>query len=154
MLRELLMLQKQDTGNFSEMDTVRLDSSIIQDITKLSEWIQHDPYHKDCLDPLWWLTGQGFLSYKIQDDEGITMYVRTDKEDDLLRLHVQFAPGNEVSKKRVVESMLQAIPKMELLAKHEGLKGLIYKSTNPSLIKFLERKGFQTVGNDDHLLRV
>lgn len=133
---------------------MNFEPSTIEQAGELLGWITADPYHKDCLDPFWWLTGQGFLSYKIKDDEGTTMYVRTEKEDDLLRLHVQFAPEKEVNKKRVVESMLWAIPKMELLAKHEGLKGLVYKSTNPPLIRFLERRGFQAVGNNDHLLGI
>ena len=123
------------------------------DIEQLSEWIANDPYHKDCLNPLWWLTGNGFLAYCLQDDKGPTMYVRIDKEDDLMRLHCQFAPETEVNKKRVMKSLTWALPQMRQLAKENGMKGFIYKSTSSLLIGYMERKfGFQAVGNDDHKL--
>lgn len=123
------------------------------DIDQLSEWIKVDPYHKNSLDPLWWLTGNGFLSYCLQDSKGPTMYVRLDRDNDLMRLHTQFAPESEVSKLRVVKSLLWALPKMETLARHEDLKGFVFKSTNPSLIDFMFRKfSFVSIGNDDFVL--
>jgi hypothetical protein len=123
------------------------------DIEQLSEWIQNDPYHKDSLDPLWWLTGQGFLSFCIQDDKGPTMYARLDEEDGLMRLHCQFGPESEVSKKRVIQTFLWALPKLQIKAQENGMIGFIYKSTSPLLIQYMERQfGFQAIGNDDHKL--
>jgi hypothetical protein len=132
---------------------MRFLPSIEQDTEQLSEWIGNDPYHKDCLDPLWWLTGNGFLAYCIQDEKGPTMYVRTDLENDLMRLHCQFAPEQEVNKKRVMKSLTWALPKMKSLAVEYGMIGFVYKSTSPLLIGYMERKfGFQAIGNDDHKL--
>lgn len=130
---------------------MRFEPTIIQDISKLSEWIQADSYHMGNSDPLWWLTGQGFLCYKVVDDEGTTLFMRTDREDRL-RLHTQFGPESEVSKKRTMKSLIWGLPKMILLASQEGFKGLVYESTSPTLIKFMEKQGFHAVENNDHEL--
>lgn len=129
---------------------MKFSESTPNDIEQLTEWIKHDPYHKDCLIPEWWLTGDGLLSYCIQDSQGPTMYVRIDKENDLMRLHCQFAPETEVSKSRVVKSLLWALPRMEVFAKQQQLKGFVYKSTSPSLIQFMQiRFGFTPIGSDN-----
>jgi hypothetical protein len=121
------------------------------DIEQLSEWIQNDPYHRDCLDPHWWLTGQGFLSFCVQDSKGPTMYVRLDKDGELLRLHIQFAPESEVSKLRVIKSILWGLPKIELMARAHNLKGFIFKSNSLSLINFMKNKfGFISINSDDY----
>jgi hypothetical protein len=132
---------------------MKFTPSTNQDIEQLSEWIKADPYHKDCLNPQWWLTGNGILSYCLQDLKGPTMYVRLDKDGDLLRIHCQFAPQVEVNTTRVVKSLMWAFPRMETVARQNSLKGFIYRSTSSLLIEFMERKfGFQPIGNDDHLL--
>jgi hypothetical protein len=131
---------------------MKFTPSTEQDIEQLSEWIENDPYHKDCLNPHWWLTGQGLLSYCIQDSKGPTMYVRLDVEDSSMRLHCQFAPISEVSKIRVVKSLIWALPKMKSVARHNNLQSFVYKSTSPDLIKFMQMKfGFVPVGNDDYM---
>lgn len=131
--------------------------STSDDIDQLEEWIAQDPYHKDCLDPLWWLTGVegSFLCFCLQDSHGPTMYVRTDKENDLLRLHIQFGPESEVSKHRVVKSIIRGWPQLEYIRKQEQMKGFIFRSKSKSLINFMEAKfGFMTSqsGNDDYIL--
>lgn len=130
---------------------MKFTESTESDIEQLSEWIKADPYHKDCLNPYWWLTGNGgLLSYCLQDNRGPTMYVRLDKENDLLRLHTQFSPESEVSKLRVVKSLLWALPKMEVIAHENNLKGFIYKSVSPSLIDFMKKKfGFVSADSDN-----
>jgi hypothetical protein len=129
---------------------MKLTSSTTDDIEQLTAWIKNDPYHRDCLNPVWWLTGNGLLSYCIQDSKGPTMYVRTDKENDLMRLHCQFAPESEVSKIRVVKSLLWALPKMEFFGKQNQLTGFVYKSTSPSLVQFMQIKfGFMPFGFDN-----
>jgi hypothetical protein len=130
-----------------------LTSSNLGDVEQLTEWIKHDPYHEDMLNPTWWLTGNGLLSYVIQDLKGPTMYVRTDQDGTNLRIHTQFAPESEVSKIRVIKSIIFALPKMELLAKQNKLTGMIYMSTSQALIQFMQIKfGFIAVGNDDYSL--
>lgn len=132
---------------------MKLSESLPSDIEQLTEWIKHDPYHKDYLNPYWWITGNGLLSYVIQDSKGPTMYVRVDKDNDLLRIHTQFAPETEVSKLRVIRSIIFAIPMMTALAKQHDLKGLVYQSTSPSLIEFMQVKfHFTPTGTDDYVL--
>jgi hypothetical protein len=130
---------------------MKFTESTENDIEQLTEWIQNDPYHRDCLDPYWWLTGQGLLSFCIQDSNGPTMYVRLDKDGELLRLHTQFAPESEVSKLRVIKSILRSLPKIELIARAYNLKGFIFKSTSLSLINFMKNKfGFIPVNSEDY----
>jgi hypothetical protein len=133
---------------------IRFTPSTEQDFPQLTEWIQSDPYHKDCLNPGWWITGNGFLAFCLQDSHGPTMYARVDVENDSLRLHCQFAPESEVSKPRVVKSLLFAIPKMKELAKHENLTGLVTQSTSEPLIKFLSRLGFVPATQNDYILEI
>ncbi|VVB52821.1 Uncharacterised protein [uncultured archaeon] len=131
---------------------MNITETIQQDVEQLTEWIQNDPYHKDCLDPLWWLTGNGLLSFCVSDSEGPTMYARMDKDGELLRMHCQFAPESEVSKIRSAKSLIWAVPIMEHYAKEQGLKGLVYKSVSEPLISFMQRQfAFVPTGNDDYI---
>lgn len=131
---------------------MKFTPSTEQDIERLSDWIMRDPYHKNCLDPIWWLTGQGLLSYRIEDYKGVTMYARFDEDNQLLRLHCQFAPESEVSKLRVIKSIMWAIPRMEQFARQNNTRGLIYKSVNPNLIEFMKAKfGFVSSSDDDYV---
>jgi hypothetical protein len=130
---------------------MKFTESTENDIEQLTEWIQNDPYHQDCLDPYWWLTGQGLLSFCIQDSNGPIMYVRLDRDGELLRFHTQFAPESEVSKLRVVKSIVRGLPKIELIARAYNLKGFIFKSTSLSLINFMKNKfGFIPVNSEDY----
>ncbi len=132
---------------------MKLSPSTLDDIEQLTEWIKEDPYHNSILNPTWWITGNGILAYCIQDGKGPTMYVRTDKEGDLLRVHTQFAPETEVSKIRVIKSILFAMPKMIAFAKDSHLKGLIYRSTSPTLIQFMQRQfSFVPAGTEDDFI--
>ena len=122
------------------------------DTERLERWIELDPYHRGT-DPLFWMTGNGLLSYRIDDAQGVTMYVRLDKNDNLLRLHTQFAPDTEVSKLRTVKGLIWALPKMETVARENNLDGYVFQSTSPSLILFMVKKfGFTPIGNDDYQL--
>lgn len=83
------------------------------------------------------------------------MFVRTDQDADYLRLHTQFAPESEVSKLRVIKSIIFALPKMEHIAKQNNLKGLIYMSQSQPLIQFMQIKFRFTpvaAGSDDYSL--
>ncbi len=132
---------------------IKFVSTTEKDVPHLTGWIETDPYHKDCLDPYWWLTGcGGVLSYRIEDSQGPTMYARMDEEERLMRLHCQFGPESEVSKIRTIKSLLWAIPRMEYFAKTRHLEGFIYRSVSPSLIKFMEAKfRFVATSNDDYV---
>jgi hypothetical protein len=132
----------------------RFTPSTENDVQQLSEWINADCYHKDCLNPGWWITGSGFLSFCVQDSQGPTMYARVDVENDSLRLHCQFAPQSEVSRARVIKALLFAIPRMKELAKSENLSRLITQSTSEPLIGFLSRLGFVQATHSDYVLEI
>lgn len=134
---------------------MKLVPSTEQDIEQLTKWIEADPYHKDCLNPRWWLTGNALLSYRLEDSAGTTMYVRTEPDGDALRIHTQFAPESEVSKSRTVKSIIWAIPRMEVFAEMNDLHALVYKSVSPALIQFMEKKfRFVSIGNDDYRMPI
>jgi len=130
---------------------MRLESSTEQDIEQLTEWIKADEYHNDVLNPSWWLTGNGLLAFRLEDAKGVTMYVRLDKDEDLLRLNFQFAPPGAVSKLRVARNLLWIVPKMKVIAQQNDLKGLIFRSRSPNLVSFGQVAfGFVPVGNNDY----
>jgi hypothetical protein len=132
---------------------IKLTPSTEQDIERITGWIAQDVYHSGRMSAEWWLTGNGLLSYRLQDDKGPMMYVRTDVDNDLMRLSTQFAPESEVSKLRVVKSLIWALPKMEYLAKQNQLRGFVYESTSKSLIDFMNKLGFIALDNtDDYVL--
>jgi hypothetical protein len=134
---------------------MKFETSTEQDIEQLTRWIENDPYHKDCLDPRWWLTGNGsLLSFRFDDSEGAVCYVRLDSDGHFCGLHTQFAPEQEVSKSRLVRSMLEAIPVIAEYAKQHGLEGIMFESTSITLIEFMKKIfGFQPAGGNDFVLR-
>src|ERR1700733_3397906 len=97
------------------------------------------------------LTGQGLLSYRLDDAWSTLCYVRVNEEPDYLRLHTQFAPRDLVSRSRIVAGMLFAIPMMTELAAVMGKSGLVTESVSPNLIRCLQRLGFDSVGNNDYI---
>jgi len=122
------------------------------DVLLLQSWIDADPSHsvKEAAD--WWVFG-GYLHFKLVDEQGTTMFVRFDREGDLLRLHTQFAPVEEVSETRVAKAISQAIPEFSSYAKLDNVAGIITESSSPKLIAFLcGRLGFKSHGNDNYVL--
>lgn len=130
---------------------MKLTPSTEQDVEQLTEWIKADEYHNDVLNPHWWLTGNGLLSFRLEDSKGIAMYVRLDKDEDLLRMNFQFAPPDVVSKRRVARDLLWVVPKMRVIAKQNQLRALIFRSRSPNLVLFGQVAfGFVPVGNNDY----
>jgi hypothetical protein len=97
------------------------------------------------------LTGNGLLSFRVDDELGPVFYVRLD-EGEFCRLSVQFAPHDIVPKRRLVVSMLEALPKAIQVAKDSGSKGMTFDSSSPTLIKFMDRIGFKDSGNGSYTL--
>ena len=123
---------------------MKLTPSTQQDIPQLTQWIEHDPYHKNCLDPVWWLTGVygSLLSYRLDDDTGPICYVRLDPKDErgLIRLHTQFAPVEQVSRLRLVKQMLLCVPAMMYYCKQQQGAGLVFQSSSSLLINFMKTR--------------
>lgn len=121
------------------------------DALQIADWTLADLHHRENLSTSWWYTGEGFLSYRLDDEWSTLCYVRVDEESEHLRLHTQFAPSHLVSVSRIVRGMLSAIPQMSELARVMGKAGLITNSVSPNLIRFLQRLGFESVGNNDYM---
>lgn len=133
---------------------IRLLESTKDDISQLAEWIEADPWHHNQGQPEWWLTGNGALSFCLQDDKGPLCYVRLDQEGELIRLHTQFAPYDEVNKIRLVRGMIKCLPMVEKFARDSKANGIIFKSSSAGLIQFMKKwnKNFKEAQNDDYVL--
>lgn len=134
---------------------MELVASTEQDIEQIKQWAEQDidPTHRS-VSPVWWITGNGILCYKIVDSQGVTMYVRTEADNNMLRLHTQFGPESQVSKIRVIKSLLWALPKMEVVGKQFELTGFVFRSQSGSLIDFMTLKfGFESLSGDDYCKR-
>lgn len=138
---------------------VKLTETNPEDVEQIREWVAVDPWHKDdplCQSPESMITGNGLLSFCVQDDEGPVCYVKL-TQDGLLRVRIsiQFGPESEVSRKRVSIGLAQrGVPAMKLYAKKFGYRSLVFESKNPELIAFSKRFGFEAVGNDQFVAEV
>ena len=123
-----------------------------EDLPLLKNWIDADSWHQNKESIEWWL--RGYLSFKLADDRGTTVFVRFDREGDLVRLHSQFATTEEVSEARVALSISEAIPRFIECAKRDGVKGIVTESVSPKLVAFLQaRLGFEYSGaGNDYVL--
>lgn len=131
-----------------------LRTTTMFDIERIKRWISVDPYHKDGdIPPEDLLTGKGKLCFCLTDSDGPLCYVRLDSEGgDLLRLATQFGPREEVSARRLVVGMLEAgIPAILHFAKDKGYKGVIFRSTSPSLIAFMKKQEFEWLKENDYM---
>lgn len=125
------------------------------DLSQIQEWINADSYHKDVprctAEGL--LTGNGALTFRLQDDEGPLCFVRLDAEGEFLRLSTQFGPESEVSKRRLVTGLLSTgIPAITMFGKENKYKGIVFESTSPTLIAFMDKQGFRLKSGDDYVL--
>lgn len=105
----------------------------------LTHWIESDKHHRgDSAE--WWFT-PGVLNSVIEDEVGIVCFVKLVKTDIGLTLHTQFGPQSEVSVRRLIPVILEAIPKIIEVAKPYG--SLSFQSVSPRLISFMKRFGFE-----------
>lgn len=123
-----------------------------EDLPVLQSWIDADSWHQNKESVEWWL--RGYLSFKLVDDRGITVFVRFDREGDRVRLHSQFAIPSEVSEHRVAVSISEAIPRFIECAKVDGVKGIVTESVSPKLVAFLTtRLGFVPDEGNNYVLK-
>lgn len=124
-----------------------------QDYDTITRWIEADIFHFGKMDANWWLPRPDALySFCVEDDKGAVLFIRIDKEQDIFRFHMQFPPTEEIGKLRVAKTLLKIFNPLIDEFKQGG-KGIVFQSTNDPLIKFMIKKGFQPVGNDDYLLQ-
>lgn len=126
-----------------------------KDLPRIEDWIDHDFFHFQKMAADWWIGGADcVLSCRVDDHEGPVMYMKADKEKELVRLHVQFAPESVVSKRRVIHAILDGFPRFVWVMKTFPIKGIIFESVNDLLISFMKKKlSFASCGGDDYLLQ-
>lgn len=112
------------------------------DLDQIAAWTEKDEFHRDINCPDWWMTGNGSLSFRLDDDEGPVVYVRLD-DGEMYRLHCQFPPPNAVSKRRLVRGMLGIFPLLLQYAKDAGAEGMIFTSVSHKLVRFMGKLGFE-----------
>lgn len=131
---------------------MRFAPSVTSDIPQLIDWIAADPFHHN-MNPEWWLTGNDCITaFVVIDNEGPTMYARLDEEGDRARIHVQFAPESEVSKRRTVAGLIFGLEGIKRMA--SGKRAIVFESESPLLILFLEKIGFKSAGGIDYEVEI
>jgi hypothetical protein len=130
--------------------TTEADLGQIKDWWKADEDHKHKPFSDD-----FFLTGSGLLTFRLDDEDGPLLYCRLDEQNEfgLSRIHLQFAPEDIVSKRRLVVAMLKAMTVVFDHVKSTGAAGIVFESTSATLISFFERQGFVRVAEtDDYVL--
>jgi hypothetical protein len=121
-------------------------------INTLRSWITKDKFSRIST-PRFWMTGESLLSFCCQDDSPV-LFVRIDAEGDAARLHTLFGPPEDVSKRRIAESLAVGFPKIADELRRQGFKMAVYESVSPSLIAFMSAFGFipSTGSSNDFVL--
>lgn len=137
---------------------IKFSATSFEDQDRILDWATADPYHSSqalISGPGWWLTGsQCLMAARIDDSQGPVFYSRLDDEVDFVRLHIQFAPQEVVSRGRVAKAIIEALPMWETYAKTQGKQGIVFESISATLIVFGEKLGFERIGqSDDYVLR-
>lgn len=121
-----------------------------EDLPRLAEWIEADPWH--CGGPApWWICPESLVTARLDDEEGPVMYIRINRDGERVRLNTQFAPVSAVSKKRVALAIVDALPRIVAVMRHKDATGIVFSSESRLLINFMEKNGFRPIGNDDFL---
>lgn len=113
-----------------------------QDAAQIAAWVAADPDHAGRVSANFFLPSENpsdtkAFFYTIEDALGPVFYVRG---ENVLRLHVQFAPNQ---KRRTPPALDEFISSISEGAKKLGYKQIIYDSVFQPLIQFLERRGFK-----------
>jgi hypothetical protein len=127
--------------------TVETDTPLIQ------SWVDADSWnHHKNID--WWINDPCYLRFKLEDDEGVVIFVRFDQEGEtMVRLHSQFGPVSQVSENRVATAISESMPRFITQAKTNGVTGIVTESVSPKLIMFLcSRLRFKPDTGDDYKL--
>ena len=135
---------------------MRLEASTPADLPQIKVWWDADEDHKrKPFSDDFFLTGSGLLVFRLDDSHGAVLYTRIEQDSDpaRIRMHIQFAPSDRVSRRRVVSAILKTLPVVIEHFNGEGFQQMVFDSVSPSLIKFLSHFGFeQTEGTNDYML--
>jgi hypothetical protein len=131
-----------------------LQPSTKEDSELIYQWTALDRYHRERNNPTWWLTGNGgLLSFVWTDEEGKVFFCRLDPNEKLLRISVQFAPEEVVSKRRLIRAMLKCWPILVQFAKSEKYEGMVFTSVSPLLVKFMSKLNFKEAEDSDYVFK-
>jgi hypothetical protein len=133
---------------------VKFTTTEPDDMPQIAEWIAADPHHANIYEPVDWLTGQGEITFCVEDESGPAMYVRFDREDRLLRLRTQFMPESENSKERTGKAILGAMRLfLPTAAERYDVDGVVFETKNPELAIFMKKAfKFEPADGDDYRL--
>jgi hypothetical protein len=133
---------------------VKFTTTDLEDMPQIAEWIQADPHHAYQYEPIDWLTGQGEITFTVEDELGPAMYVRFDREERLLRLRTQFMPKSDTSKERTGKAILGAMQLfLPTAAERYDVDGIVFETENQELAVFMEKAfNFEFVGGKDYRL--
>lgn len=133
---------------------VKFTTTEPDDMPQIAEWIAADPHHASVYEPADWLTGQGEITFCVEDESGPAMYVRFDREDRLLRLRTQFMPESENSKERTGKAILGAMRLfLPTAAERYDVDGVVFETKNLGLARFMQQAfKFKPVDGDDYRL--
>ena len=134
------------------MSTYRLEPSTEEDLPTIASWckLDIDPSHHN-IQPEFFLTGCGFLTFKIVDENGTVLFVRVEGDADTAVLHLQFAPESVVAKIRLVRAMLKVFP-LVMDELNKNFLAVKFESTSTPLIRFFSKLGFQRADGDFYRL--
>jgi hypothetical protein len=123
---------------------IKYRNTAVSDLPQIKNWIDQDPDHKERCTPEYWLPGEEKIrQFVIQDEIGDVFYCRA---ENVLRLHIQFAPNQKL---RTARAIAEFTPMIAAGAKHLKYKQLIFESIFEPLISFLEKRGFHRSANEN-----
>ena len=133
---------------------INFNNATEADKPQIAEWIAADPHHANVYEPADWLTGQGEITFCVEDESGPAMYVRFDREDRLLRLRTQFMPESENSKERTGKAILGAMRLfLPTAAERYDVDGVVFETKNMALARFMQHAfKFEPADGDDYRL--
>jgi hypothetical protein len=130
--------------------------TLLADVPTITDWIAADPDHRDKpFTPEYFQTGYNFLNFKIVDDEGPVLFVRTEQDphqDESALLSLQFAPYDIVSKRRLIRAITQVFP-IFIAELQKTFQAVRFESTNDRLIRFFKHLGFEASVDNMYVLR-
>lgn len=107
-----------------------------KDLPQIEEWIALDKDHRGKSTPAFWNTKERANCFAVEDEEGTIFYVRA---ENILRLHIQFAPPDKVDRTR------KAVDEFERLIRDQAkrtYRQIIFESVSKHLIRFLHKRGY------------
>lgn len=120
------------------------------DLPQLEEWIAADPDHQDKSTSKFWIPEKhadgnlvkGIQCIAVSDDKGPVFYL---KFTNAVLIDTQFAPlmDTDEDKERVRAGIKQAFKDFTPGLKNMGFHSMLFDSVSRSLIRFMEKLGFQ-----------